>query len=103
MTYEATANEDIVKKVDSQDIDLSALVQEYVTLKDEYQSRPQTKSTPDQETLDFYNDFVNTELGDLFSRISALFSKIKPIYEAGLLPSKYEDEYLQLESFVNGN
>jgi len=102
MDYEATANEDIVRAVNSTDIDLSALVAEYITLRDAWFNRPQTKTVPDQETLIHWNEFIELENADLETNIRSLYLRLKPIYEAGLLPSKYEDEYQQLETFVNG-
>lgn len=102
MSYEATTNEDIVRRVDSTDIDLAALVQEYLTLKDMYFNRPQAKTVPDQETLDHWNEYIDIENQDLENNIRALYYNIKPIYDAGLLPTKYHDEYNQLETFVLG-
>jgi hypothetical protein len=102
MGYEATANEDVVIQTNDREVDLSALVDEYLTLKTEYQDRPQVKTVPDQETLNYYNAFIVLENVDLETRITVLFYRLKPIYEAGLLPSKYNDEYQQLENFVTG-
>jgi hypothetical protein len=102
MSYEATVNEDIVKQVTDKEIDLSVLVAEYITLRTAWFNRPQPKTTPDQETLNFWNAEIEIENAGLMGEITALYYRLKPIYEAGLLPSKYEDEYQQLESFVNG-
>lgn len=103
MSYEPTANEDIVMEVSSESIDLSVLVSEYLRLRTLYLGRPQPKTVPDQETLDFYNAFITTEIQSLISDIITLYYRIKPIYEVGLLPSKYDDEYTKLQTFVIAN
>lgn len=105
--YFTTDDEDIVQKIDtgSENIDLSVLVQEYLDLKTEYQALPEIKDIPDEETLDFWNEIKMIDRAggevDIKEKASILLEKIKPIYEAGLLPDKYKDEYQQLINFVS--
>jgi len=101
MSYEATVNEDIVLDVSSREIDLIVLIQSFTNLKTQLQSLPSQKSTPDAETLVLYNQWVDDQLRDTNSAISQLYLDVKPIKDAGLLPSKYDDEYTQLENYVN--
>lgn len=105
--YFTTDNENIIEKVDtdSVNIDLSSLIDRYLALKSEFQALPEEKITPDQETLDFWNEKIILEKVILEDRIKnearILYRDVKPIFDAGLLPEKYEDEYLQLENFIN--
>lgn len=102
MGYEPTANEDVVIQTNDKNIDLTVLIQEYSALKAEYLGLPQVKTTPDQETLNLYNAQVEEETLFLMNRIVDFYNRIKPIKDAGLLPSKYDNEYQQLENLVNG-
>ena len=105
MSYEPTPDEDIVKKVTETLIDLSVYIERYKGLKKEYQAIPDLKTTPDQETLDFFNQEREIENQSLEQgiRVSAevLYNDLTPIVDAGLLPAKYQDEYDELEQFIN--
>ena len=106
-TYTATGNEDIVVKetIRQEDIDLSGYITEYQYLKNSLQNLPEFKTVADQETLDYWNDTFapNYEIdkAQLDERTALLYSLISPIYDASLLPSKYNNEYVQLENYVN--
>ena len=102
MTYEPTANEDIVNEVTIESIDLSVLIQTYLKLRTAWLNREQPKTVPDQDTLALWNMEVENRNAGLEGQINELYYSIKPIHDAGLLPSKYEDEYQQLETLVLG-
>lgn len=91
---------------DATPVDLAMVIAEYQQLKSIYQTMPAFKDTPDQETLQFYNTDILLQreavIGSLKAPATALYIKVKAIRDAGLLPAEYEDEYLQLETFVNG-
>jgi len=101
MSYEPTANEDIVLDISSREIDLAVIIQRYQDLKVRLQTLPVLKIAPDAETLEIYNRYVDDSLRDTNSSIFELYAKVKPIKDAGLLPSKYDDEYQLLENYVN--
>lgn len=106
MSYEATANEDIVNKIDVEPIDLTTYVSAYLILEDRWTNRSQVKTTPDQETLDFWNDNIGglrvSEEAAIRADAKILYNMLIPIYNAGLIPSKYNDELLRLKNFVEG-
>jgi hypothetical protein len=105
-TYIATADPTVVIKQDQADIDLTALIQQYQSLKQEYLSLPDyNKTIPDQETLDFWNTEMSimwdSQAQVIKTAAAILLSKVQPIYDAGLLPVQYEDDYNLLVNFVN--
>lgn len=105
-TYIATADPNVVVKRDDQDIDLSAYIAQFLSLKQEYLDLPDfNKTVPDQETLDYWNSEMQLQWEGQAATIryaaSQLLDKVTPIRDAGLLPSQFEDEYLQLYNFVN--
>lgn len=103
--YISSGSEEIIIKQTSSEINLTPLVQEYLFLKSSLQNLPSIKDTPDQETLDYWNSvhssIFETEKRNLDSQIIDLYNKIKPIYDAGLFPSKWNTQYQQLENYVN--
>jgi len=107
ITYTAGSDEDhIIKWTETdQDLDLSNLIAEFIRLKGELQSLPKIKTVPDQDTLDFWNNYVLTEVvadkDRLDNEVIILYNEAKAIRDVGLLPSKYYDEYDQLENYVN--
>ena len=106
-TYTAGIDEDHVVKTTETDseLDLSYFINQYTRIKSGIQSLPKVKTSPDQETLDHWNSVVvedgNLQKGILNNQAKALYEVLKPIYNAGLIPSKYNDEYQQLENYVN--
>ncbi len=104
-TYLPTADDGIVTKRHDSTIELQQLIDQYVSLKNEWQNRPDRKTVPDQEALDFWNAEFDQEDGTIRYNIKQgafqLYLKVQPIYLAGLLPARFEDEYLQLEIFAN--
>jgi len=101
MSYTPTTNEDIILNISSKEIDLSTLIQRYQNLKAELQELPSRKDIPDDETLEIYNQWVDGVIENTNSRIVDLYNRIKPIKDAGLLPSKYDSKYAQLEQYIN--
>ena len=105
--YSGTTDPDIVNKgeLTVTEIDLAVYVNRYLTLRNQYLSLPETKSTPDAETLAFYNAVITSqnevETAWIKEQATELYIDLQPIYEAGLLPAEYEDEYQQLENFIN--
>jgi hypothetical protein len=105
-TYIATADESIVIKQDSGEVDLSALIAQYQSLRTEYQNLPDyNKTVPDQETLDFWNTEMRIQWDNLATEIKyragLLLAQVQPIRDAGLFPAAWEDQYQQLVNFVN--
>lgn len=105
MGYIPTENDSIILKTTETTIDLDKYITRYQIIKESYLTLPEEKTTPDQETLDKYNNEVGILREDLLYRLkvqaASLYHDLKPIHDAGLLPSRYEDEYNQLESFIN--
>ena len=103
--YTPGVDEDHIVKSTDKDVDLTILVQEFNTLKDRLQALPVAKTVPDQETLDHWNQTTATEAGAEKEHIDEmailLYEEATNIKNAGLLPSKYDDEYTQLENYVN--
>ena len=106
-TYEPTADPDVVNKVETGEIDLSVYVGKYIVLESQWLNRPKLKTEPDQETLNMYNKVISEELagieGSIRSEAQRLYEMLMPIYEAGLIPAKYNDELLRLQNFLYGN
>ncbi len=104
--YEATSDETVVEKVETQEIELQQLIDQFLSLKQEYLNLPDyNKTVPDQETLDFWNQEMNLVLADQVMQIKqgaiVLKGHVDPIRDAGLLPAQFEDEYQQLVDFIN--
>lgn len=104
--YLSTADDGIVVKRDDATIELQQLIDQYISLKQELQNLPDwTKTVPDAETLQFWNteqEMINSQHVDQikFAAID-LYGKVKPIYDSGLLPTRFHDEYFQLENYIN--
>ena len=105
-TYTPGANEDEVVKTISEDqsIDLTVFTTEFQDIKSGLHGLPKAKTTPDQETLDHWDNYIQTEVvvekSTLESRATLLYLEATAIRDAGLLPAKYEDEYQQLKTYV---
>jgi len=98
--------DDVIKTTDiSQDLDLTVWKQQFTYLKNALQAIPNSKSTCDQETLDHWMNTVYVEGQEDKIRFDEeavlMYEEITAIKNAGLLPSKYDDEYQQLEDYVN--
>lgn len=106
-TYTPGDNEDDVIKTTevAQDIDLTVFIQKFKELEDALKALPKVKTAPDQETLDNWNTVVygdgQIEKTQLDVQAVELYNEATAIKNAGLLPSKYDDEYQQLEDYVN--
>jgi hypothetical protein len=106
-TYTPGDNEDHVIKSDlvSEDLDLTQFIAAFKQIKAALQEIPDEKTTPDQETLDYWTAVVyipgQDDKKSLDDKAVELYNEVKPVKDAGLLPSKYDDEYQQLESYVN--
>lgn len=105
MSYQGTANEDVILDVNSKEIDLTELISTYQSIKQDYKDLPKKKETPDQETLDHYNSMIDDlylkGLTDIIVRADNLYQVLKLIRDAGLLPKKYDTKYLEFEDFLN--
>lgn len=107
IVYSGTTDPDIVDKYETttEEIDLSVYITEYLSIKNEYLALPELKTVPDAETLRAYNeqigDLINYETEILKIKATALYNQLQPIYDAGLLPAQYNDEYAQLVAFIN--
>ena len=104
-TYLPTADDgEVIKRTDAT-ITLQQLIDTYVSLKNEWDNRPTRKTVPDIEAMDMWNGEFDREDATIRNNIKvgaySLYLKIKPIYEGGLLPARYTDEYLKLETFAN--
>lgn len=88
-------------------VDLAPLITEYLDIKQTLLTRPNIKTAPDQETLDFYNEAVRTErdriLAAVLIRARGLYEILKPINDQGILPAEYLDGFNELEAFINNN
>ena len=98
--------DDVIKTTEhDQDLDLTVWKQQFISLKSDLQAIPNAKSTCDQETLDHWMDTVYTDGQEEKVRLDEqavlMYNEITAIKDAGLLPSKYDDEYQQLEDYVN--
>jgi len=107
-TYTSGIDEDhVIKTISSDnDIDLTAFINKFKKLKEDLQNTPKIKTAPDEETLEYWNEFfVHQDAQQIKafidSRVKALYGDLKPIKDAGLLPSKYDDEYQQLKNYIN--
>jgi hypothetical protein len=106
-TYTPGSDENYVTKITEieDEIDLSFYVQRFLNIKNRLLNMPETKSSPDQETLDNWNNVVVPEAeldkDGLDNQAKALYEMLQPIKNAGLIPSKYDDDYQQLEDYVN--
>lgn len=104
--YTTTPNpEEILRSEVKEDLlDLQGLVLRYQDLETRFKAVPKLKTAPDQETLDYFNNAVFLErkslLADLLKEADLLYQDLRSIYQAGILPVKYLDEYLKLENFV---
>jgi hypothetical protein len=106
-TYTPGDNEDhVIKTTETdQDLDLTVFIEKFQSLKQQLQDIPVVKTVPDQEILDHWNSYV-VEEGErnkvmLDSQAVELYNEATAIKNAGLLPSKYDAEYQQLEDYVN--
>jgi len=104
-TYEPTADPDVVNKVESKGVDLSQYINTYLDLEQQWENRPQLKTVPDQETLDFWNEYRQSEIeiteDVIRMKARELYDDLIPIYEAGLIPGKYYDDLIRLQNFIN--
>jgi hypothetical protein len=106
-TYTPGDNEDSVVKTTEtdQDLDLTVFIEKFKFLKRQLQEIPDIKTVPDQETLVHWMATSYQEGQDekayLDNQAVELYNEITAIKNAGLLPSKYDDEYQQLENYVN--
>lgn len=104
MSYEATANDDVVRKIDSTDIDLTYYINEYLSIEQQWINRALPKTEADQETLDFWNEHIGKlgigEEATIREDAQRLYEVLLPIYQAGLIPIRYNDELLRLKNFV---
>ncbi len=101
--YSATGDPDVVDKTTTKTVTLTISngVDKYLELEQRWLNRIQAKTVPDQETLDYYNEsFVDTEEEIIRIEAQQLYNDMNPIYEAGLLPPQYEDEYFRLKNFL---
>ena len=106
-TYTPGIDEDQVIKTIETDhyLDLAIYIKKFKNIKSGLQSIPDIKTIPDQETLDhwlatMYED-GQADKERLDAQAVKVYNQIKPIKDAGLLPSKYDNEYQQLENYVN--
>lgn len=106
-TYTSGIDEDhVVKTTETdQDLDLTVFIDKFKSLKRQLQEIPDAKTVPDQETLAYWTAFAYQEGQDgkafLDAQAVELYEEATAIKDAGLLPSKYDDEYQQLETYVN--
>jgi DNA-binding transcriptional MerR regulator len=106
-TYTPGDNEDHVIKTLStdQDLDLTVFIDKFKSLERQLKDIPKVKTEPDQETLDHWIATAYVEGQDqkttLDTQAVELYNEATAIKDAGLLPSKYDDEYQQLEDYVN--
>jgi len=106
-TYKPGINKDCVVKTESvdQNLDLTVFIEEFKALKKELEELPVKKKDPDKETLDYWNERVCNDGQNrkllIDDRAIQLYDEIKFIKNARLLPSKYDDEYKQLENYIN--
>jgi hypothetical protein len=106
-TYTPGDNEDHVIKTTSydQNLDLTVFIEKFTSLKSQLQALPKAKTVPDQETLDHWMGTVYIEGQDqkvhLDGEVVELHNEATAIKNTGLLPAKYNDEYQQLEDYVN--
>lgn len=102
--YAQGQNEDKVIKTTEVDktLDLTDFIRKFVKLKKALQELPVKKTEPDQETLDYWVSLEHDIPKEaLDNEVLALYNKLKPIKDAGLIPPKYDDEYQQLENYIN--
>ena len=104
--YIQTSDPDVLIEREDREVLISDLVAEYVSIRDSVVALDMNqKATPDQETLDFWNeqkaaeDYGNS--ATLRARAGALFLRVKAVRDAGLLPAQYEDEYQIMVNFLN--
>jgi hypothetical protein len=106
-TYTPGINEDSVIKTTeaAQSLDLTVFINKFVELKNLLQGVPGIKTIPDQESMDHWNETVYVEGQEqkinLDTQAVELYNEVTAIKNAGLLPSKYDDEYKQLENYIN--
>lgn len=106
-TYTPGSNEDHVIKTDSvsEDLDLTQFIEAFKRIKAALQEIPSEKVSPDQETLEYWTAMVyvlgQDDKKSLDNQAVELHNEVKPIKDVGLLPSKYDDEYQQLDNYVN--
>ena len=106
-TYKPGANEDHVIRTESidHDLDLTIYIKNFKNIKAGLESIPKSKTKPDQETLDHWMGTVyvdgQADKERLDEQTVSLYGQIKPIKDVGLLPSKYDNEYKQLENYIN--
>lgn len=102
--YIAGETEDDVIKLVGTDIDLTQFTVAFIEIKQGLQNLEDYKTVADQETLDFWNQGVDDRNTDEKARLDTraidLYVEATAIRDVGLLPSKYEDEYQQLKTYV---
>lgn len=103
--YLPTGDDGVVTKQTEVSIELQQLINQYISLRDEWLNRPERKTVPDIEAMDAWNAEFDQQDAQIRFNIKQgafqLYLKVQPIYLAGLLPARFEDEYLQLEIFAN--
>lgn len=98
--------DDVIKTTEhDQDLDLTVFIQKFKSLEDSLKALPKAKTVPDEETLEHWIIMVYQpglfEKEQLDIEVVELYNEATAIKNAGLLPSKYDDEYQQLEDYVN--
>ena len=80
------------------------LINRHIDIINSYESLPKTKTAPDKETLKYYNEYSKElreiELPIIKQKAIDLYSDLKGIYESGLLPEKYENEYFKFKNII---
>jgi hypothetical protein len=105
--YTPGQNADEVIKVTegNQILDLTVFITKFVRLRNALQNLPKAKTVPDQETLVHWMA-TEYQMGQddkvvMDMEVKELYNELTAIKNAGLLPSKYDDNYQQLENYVN--
>ena len=107
-TYKPGIDENhVIKTVSSEsELDLTVFIKAFIKLKNDLMNIPQIKTEPDEETLEYWNEFFvlperERIKASIDSKAERLYGYLKAIKEADLLPSKYDNEYKQLENYIN--
>lgn len=105
--YTQGQNEDVVIKTTETDktLDLTVFIRKFVQLRNALQALPARKTVPDIDSMRHWNESVYVEGQEQKINIDVevveLYNEITAIKDAGFLPSKYDDDYQQLETYVN--
>jgi len=97
---------EVVKTTSSEIVlDLTVFINKFIELRDALLELPKIKTVPDQESMDYWNAAVYEE-GQNYKAYTdkeaiELYQEVTAIKDAGLLPDKYNDEYQQLEGYIN--